>query len=216
MEKLSLEVEQAMAEHATQPAPRRDTREEWTPPPQGRWTYEDYARLPDVEGYRYEVIEGNIYMSPAPRITHQRAVGRLYAAMFNHVEKHDLGEVLVAPVDVLMEDLATPVQPDILFFSNERRSILTPRNIQGAPNLLVEVLSPGREGYDWRTKFDVYQRAGVPEYWIVDPDNRRIKVFVQRGEKQYVGLGVFAPTEDARSEVMRDFRVSVEWVCPAP
>lgn len=203
-------------EYVASQIPRDTSADTWTPPPQGQWTYEDYARLPDVPGYRYEVIEGHISMTPAPNIPHQRAVSRLHAAMLHHAHQHELGEVFVSPLDVLMGDIATPVQPDILFISKERREYLTRKNIQGAPDLLVEVLSPNREGYDRQTKFDAYRRAGVSEYWIVDPADRRIEIYVLRDEQVYVGLGVFTLTQEARSEVLAGFRTAVDYICPPP
>jgi Uma2 family endonuclease len=183
------------------------------PPPQGEWTFADYARLPD-NGMRYEVIQGDLHMNPAPRPRHQRIVLDLSVILHQFVGSRDLGEVYVAPIDVILPDLASPVQPDVLFVAADRLDIIKDEFVEGAPDLIVEVLSPGNPLYDRRTKFQLYARAGVREYWIVDPETRTIDVFVLRG-RAYAPLGSFGPGEQARSEVLSDLTVRVSEVCPA-
>ncbi len=109
-------------------------------------TYDEYCLLPD-DGKRYQVIEGELFVSPAPRTTHQRIIVRLMAMLQAHVEAHDLGVVYVAPTDVLLGP-TTVVQPDILFIRHENIGIITKLNIQGPPDLCIEVLSPGTESVD--------------------------------------------------------------------
>lgn len=177
-------------------------------PAQGEWTYEDYRRLPD-DGWRYEVIEGRLHMSPAPRPKHQRAVGRLHVAISRFLEQRELGEVYLAPIDVLLPGLASPVQPDLSFLRQDRLSAVTDQAIEGAPDLVVEVLSPSNWFTDRRDKFEVYARAGVGEYWIVDPDQRTIEVFALRGQAYGLvdkrGVG-----ESVRSQVLSGLEVSID------
>ncbi len=184
----------------------------WSPPVQGQWTYADYKRLPD-DGWRYEVIRGELKMSPAPKPRHQLVSLNLALAMVNFVKQGKLGQVLTAPVDVRLGELADPVQPDILFIRQERLSIIQEGWIEGAPDLIVEILSPGNWLDDRRIKYRVYAQAGVTEYWIVDPDRREIEVFVlRRGD--YMLLGRFSSGETAFSEVLAGFKVEVDQVCP--
>lgn len=183
------------------------------PPPRDRWTYEDYKRLPD-DGWRYEVIEGELRMSPAPRPKHQEAVTNLGFGLVGFVKTRKLGRVFLSPVDVRLPGLAEPVQPDILFIRQDRLGIVKEKWIEGAPDLIVEILSPSNWIDDRRTKFRVYALAGVREYWIVDPDKRQIEVFALRGS-DYEILGRFGPGEQAASEVLAGFQIGVDEVCPA-
>lgn len=186
--------------------------EELWPPHQGQWTYEDYKRLPD-DAWRYEVIEGALFMSPAPRPKHQEVGFNLKLALGGFVKAKGLGKVLDAPIDVRLGELADPVQPDILFIRHDRLDIIKDGWIEGAPDLIVEILSPGNWLDDRRTKYRVYATAGVSEYWIVDPDRRQIEVFVLRREV-YELIGRFGPGEQARSEVLSGFQIGVDAVCP--
>jgi Uma2 family endonuclease len=182
-------------------------------PPQGQWTYEDYTRLPD-DGWRYEIIEGELYMAPAPRPEHQEAGLNLTVPMVQFVRAHDLGKVYNAPIDVILPGLATPVQPDILFIAKDRLHIVKDTRIEGAPDLIVEILSPSNWLNDKQTKFRVYALAGVREYWIVDTDARTIELFVLRGQV-YTQVGRYKPGDRVRSEVLPGFEIAVEEVCPA-
>jgi Uma2 family endonuclease len=181
------------------------------PPLQGAWRYEDYIRLPD-NGMRYEVIEGDLYMSPAPRSIHQRVMARLYGYLWEYLKHRPVGEAFFAPIDVILPDLATPVQPDLLFIANERLDIIKDKFVDGAPDLIIEVLSPGNPALDRRTKFRVYAQAGVREYWIIDPDGCTVEINVLRGQA-YAPLGNFSPGEQTRSEVLADFSVAVSEIC---
>jgi Uma2 family endonuclease len=189
------------------------TSEQYWPPPQGKWTYDDYARLPD-HGVRYEVIEGELVMTPAPRPKHQKVSLNLTFVLEQFVRSRQLGEVYVAPIDVNLPGLASPVQPDLLFITTDRLDIIKEKFIEGAPDLIIEVLSAGSEMDDRRTKFELYARAGVREYWLVDPDGRTIEIFVLRGQA-YAPLGNFDSDGQTRSEVLPDFTVTVGEICPA-
>lgn len=184
------------------------------PPPQGQWTFADYAGLPD-NGFRYEVIHGGLYMSPASRPRHQRAVTRLAHALGTHLERHPIGEVYVAPIDVILPDLAEPVQPDVIFVAAERQAIVSDSRVEAAPDLVVEVLSKATARRDRTLKFALYAQAGVREYWIVDaePATRSIEVYVLRGDA-YALAGAFGPGETVGSEVLPGCGVAVDRVCP--
>jgi len=131
-------------------------------------TYEDYCALPE-DGKRYQIIEGDVYVTPAPSTTHQRVSQNLESLLRDHVRRQRLGVLYHAPVDVLLAP-DTVVQPDIVFVSRERRSLVTERGIEGPPDLVIEVLSPRTRRLDRTSKMRVYARFGVQEYWLVDPD----------------------------------------------
>jgi Uma2 family endonuclease len=140
-------------------------------------SYADYALIPD-DGRRHEVLDGEHVMSPAPRTRHQRLVGDLFYALRRHVRRNGLGEVFVAPFDVLLSahDI---VQPDLLFVADHRLGIVDEDNCKGAPDLVVEVLSPATRRRDLVDKRLLYDRAGVAEYWAVDPEAETVQVFRQ-------------------------------------
>ena len=138
-------------------------------------TYRDYAALPD-DGRRYEIHEGELSVTPAPGTRHQKISIRLAATLHHHVSARGLGEVFAAPYDVILSD-PTIVQPDIVFVANDRLGRISERGIEGAPTLVVEVLSPSTREADRDTKLRLYARHGVPWYWIVDPDARVVEVY---------------------------------------
>jgi len=182
-------------------------------PPQGRWTYEDYCRLPE-DGWIYEVIEGELLISRAPQTKHQLCKGNIFAALWNYNRQHYLGIVLSAPSDVLLPGLASPIQPDVMFVLKENLHIVKDENIQGVPDLVVEVLSPWNWVADRRRKFQVYAKAGVREYWIVDPEARTIELYwLEQGA--YTLVGKYGVGEAVRSKVLAGFEVEVEDVCPS-
>ena len=139
-------------------------------------TYRDYLLLP--EDSRYELIEGDLYMVPSPNEPHQRISRRLEYELVTYVEDHDLGEIYYAPFDVVLS-IHNVVQPDIVFVSKGRRGIITEKNIQGAPDLAIEILSPGTSDRDLQIKRTLYGKYGVREYWIVDPVAGSIEVCIQ-------------------------------------
>ena len=149
------------------------------------------------EGTLCEVIDNVLYMSPAPKYTHQRLVGLLFRFIGNYVDDKNLGEVIIYPSDVYLEHLLSAVQPDILFISNENMGILKEDGyVHGAPDLIVEVLS-GDIKRDKVKKKSLYERAGVKEYFIANPKTRKIKCFVLidgRYTLAYVDEGIFKST----------------------
>lgn len=176
-------------------------------PEQGRWTYKDYAALPD-DGRRYEIVDGVLFMAPSPTEGHQTAVGRLFYYLLTYIEFVGLGRVYMAPFDVELAPYVV-VQPDVLVVLNTNQEIITPSRIIGAPNLVVEVASPGTVAYDHRSKQDAYARAGVLEYWIADPIARTIDVLVLEAGT-YESLGVFEGQAVLPSRVVPEFPVRVE------
>lgn len=140
-------------------------------------TYADLASFPD-DNVRREIIDGELIVSPSPRTRHQRVSGRLHLALGGHVAEQGGGEVFYGH-DVILSD-HNVVEPDLTFVADERRAIVTDLNIQGAPALLIEVLSDARR--DRIIKRDLYARFGVPEYWVVDPDVDRVEVYRLAGD----------------------------------
>jgi Uma2 family endonuclease len=138
-------------------------------------TYEDYAALPD-DGRRYEIHEGELSVTPAPGTRHQRISGSLYMLLRGHVETTASGEVLYAPVDVILSS-TTVVQPDLIYVDATRAAAVSARGIEGPPSLVVEVISPSTPRIDRTTKFQLYARYQIPFYWIVDPDARAIDAY---------------------------------------
>lgn len=176
-------------------------------PEQGKWTYDDWARLPD-DRTRYEVIDGELYMTPPPSILHQSASVRLLTKMSNFVESRGLGIVFSAPLGVRLPNQPVPVQPDIVFVSSARKAIIGKEYVEGVPDLVVEILSPSNWMYDRHEKFDLYQSAGVPEYWIVDYRAKTVEIVVlEQGE--FTLIGKWGAGETASSRVLSGFQVAV-------
>jgi Uma2 family endonuclease len=151
-------------------------------PRQGNWTYDHYATLPE-DGKRYEIMDGVLLMAPSPTGSHQMVAGRFFYYLLNHVDFAGLGRVYQAPFDV---ELA----PDVLVLLNAGLEKYTEKRIIGAPDLLVEVGSPGTAAYDRLSKSDAYAQAGVSEYWIANPERRTVEVLVLEKDN-YRSLGIF-------------------------
>jgi len=156
-----------------------------TPARRRRWTYAEYCKIP-ADRYRHELIDGRHYVNPAPSPYHQQVAGRLFYQLMDRIEIPGVGLVFVAPIDVHL-GRGSLVQPDIVVLRTRNLSIVGDKKLTGVPDLLVEVLSPSNRSYDRRTKRDRYERSGVREYWIVDPEARCIEQLVLRGR-------VFAPS----------------------
>src|SRR6266545_4047168 len=146
-------------------------------------TYEDLRKMPD-DGKRYELIDGEVYMTASPNTKHQVVVGNIHMALRRFAQKAGVGKVFLAPFDVVFGE-RTAVQPDLLFIRKERLSILTDLNVQGAPDLVIEVLSPSTAAFDRETKLQVYARAGVPELWYVDPKEEIVEVLNLSADRRY-------------------------------
>jgi Uma2 family endonuclease len=176
-------------------------------PEQGNWTYEDYAAMPD-DGKRYQIVDGVLFMSPSPNIGHQETVGEIFAYLRDHVKQAKLGKVYIAPLDVELSP-KTVVQPDVLVILIAHLERISNKRVIGAPDLVVEVASPGTTGFDRRQKQDAYAHAGVPEYWIVDPTSHTVELLVLE-DVTYRSLGIFEGQQTLPSTVIPDFSVPVE------
>lgn len=124
------------------------------------------------EGTLAEVIENQFHMSPAPNPFHQRLSVRLSSVIFSHVDQLQLGEVFHAPTDLFLDEHSNAVQPDIFFFSKKSNVVVNMEGVHGTPDLIIEILSPGNKSYDLNTKKDLYEKFGVREYWVIDPDSK--------------------------------------------
>lgn len=142
----------------------------------GRMTIEELDRLPE-DGNRYELIDGELYVSAAPRNKHQLVSSAFLELMLPFVRKDDLGRVYHAPFDVYLEPgKQTRVEPDIVFIARERLHLIEERGLYGAPDLVIEILSDSTSHVDLFDKRDLYHRSGIQEYWAADPDERHILV----------------------------------------
>ena len=169
-----------------------------------RLNYEDFCLLPN-NGKRYEIVEGDLFVTPAPRRLHQRIVTRLTRFLSGFVEDHHLGEVYVSPFDVVFSPFDV-VEPDLVYFSNARESVLTEMNAQGPPDLVVEVLSETTEKTDRTIKLKLYGKFGVQEYWMIDPYGPTAEIY-RRGDE---GLGLVAKlsaTDALTSSMLPGFNV---------
>lgn len=147
-------------------------------PPQAhktKLTYEDFALFPE-DGKRHELIDGEHFVTPSPATRHQRISRNLMHFLDTHLRRTNAGEVLAAPMDVVLSNVDI-VEPDILVILAARASIITAKNIQGAPDLVVEIISESTRKTDILIKRRLYERHGVPEYWIVDPELEAVDVY---------------------------------------
>jgi Uma2 family endonuclease len=141
-----------------------------------RWTYAEYTRLPTSGSTRYEVIDGELAVTPSPTSGHQQVVINLASLLHNFVREHALGGILPGPIDVLFGE-GDYLQPDLVFVRTDRVHLVSERGIEGAPDLVVEILSPSTAQRDRGIKLDRYRHFGVAEYWIVDIDARSLEVW---------------------------------------
>ncbi|MCW3489750.1 Uma2 family endonuclease [Dethiobacter alkaliphilus] len=155
-----------------------------------QYTYQDYLELDELPGYRHEILEGALIREPSPNVVHQRIVGRLHLFLYNYFLQEDPnGEVLLSPLDVTFSDI-TVVQPDLFYVSSEQEIIKETR-IDGAPKLVVEVLSPSNGRKDRLQKLQIYQKAGVEHFWIINPQEKTVECFTLRdGLYTVVALGM--------------------------
>lgn len=157
--------------------------------PKVKFTYEDYLLFPD-DGKRHELVDGEHAVTPAPSTKHQRVSINLATVLKNYLKQNRVGFVYPAPCDVVLSDLDV-VQPDLLFVSTARLAIVTEKSIQGAPDLIIEILSETTRKTDEIVKRKLYEHHGVREYWIVDPELETVKVY-RMTEQGYVRAAEFA------------------------
>ena len=175
------------------------------PNPIVKFTYEDYLNAP--EDKRYELLDGELIMTPSPGERHQSVSILLGSKLFQFVAENRLGKVYSAPFDVVLSDLDV-VQPDLIFVSNERGHIITPANIQGAPDLVVEILSPSTAERDKTFKRALYARHGVNEYWIVEAGEKSITVLLF-GERDFEVVGIYGERATLTSPTLQGFRLHI-------
>jgi Uma2 family endonuclease len=145
-------------------------------------TYDDFVLFPE-DGKRHELIDGEHYVTPSPIIKHQRVSFNLTMLIGGWLETHPVGRLLYAPCDVVLSEFDV-VEPDLLYMSTARAlDVLTPQHVRGAPELVIEISSPGTRGRDETIKRTLYERAGVLEYWIVDPEIDVTRIYRRTGER---------------------------------
>lgn len=168
-------------------------------------TYADYLEMSDDE--RYELLNGDLFLSPSPSELHQYLLSVLHLRIGAFARDRNLGKVYFSPFDVVLSDTDV-VQPDLLFISSDRIEIITANNVQGAPDLVVEILSPGTADRDRTLKLDLYAKHGVKEYWIVDPDARTIMVLLQ-GENRFEVSGIYGDEQSLTSPTLDGFTIAL-------
>ena len=173
---------------------------------QPRLTYPEFRLMPD-DGKRYELIDGEVFVNPSPSEKHQRVSARLHLSIGSHVEKNKLGRVYYAPFDVVFSE-KTALQPDLLFVCSARLGIIGPEYVVGAPDLVVEILSPHRPFYDRVTKFEQYASYGVAEYWVIDPVAESVEIYVLAG-RSYELKGTFAGEETLKTPLLPGWELPV-------
>lgn len=171
-----------------------------------RKTRADYAALP--EGAPYQLVDGELITTPAPTPYHQEVVLTLATRLRSFVETQEAGVVYVAPLDVYLAKTEA-YQPDLLFISNDRRGIISDDGIEGAPDLVAEVLSPSTAYHDLTKKKRVYEEAGVREYWVVDPEDRTVTVY-ENAEHGFTPISKAHETGSAQSQLLSGFHLTLD------
>ncbi len=176
--------------------------------PTKRWTYTDYLTLPDDK--RYEIINGELIAMSAPSTDHQNASLNVLLRLAQLVRMNKSGQVFHAPIDVILSDENT-IQPDIVFIAEANRSIIAPHGIVGAPDLIVEIISPSSIQRDRNTKMALYQKFGVKEYWIIDPAWQAIEVYALTDGAYELFASQVGPGKPAvPSKLLEGFSIKVE------
>ncbi len=172
------------------------------------WTYRDYLGLNDDK--RYEVINGRLYEMPAPHFEHQKVSGLIEFLLRGFVYKNKLGEIVDAPFDIILSETVV-VQPDIVFISNDNLKNIKSGKLFGPPDLIVEVVSPSSYRRDRYEKFEIYEKAGIKEYWLVYPGEKAIEVWVLK-EGKYELYGIASGKGKVKSKVLKGFEVDLKEV----
>jgi Uma2 family endonuclease len=174
-----------------------------------RFTYEDYKALDVDDTYLYELINGELVKKAAPSPAHQRILKKLFLAMNKHVETAKSGELLFAPIDVFLDETNVP-QPDLVFVSTAKNSLITDDGIMGIPDLVVEIISPSSFRRDRFDKFRLYKTYGIPEFWLIDPANRSVEVYTfSQAHHDYDLRDAFAETGLITSVALPEFKIEI-------
>jgi Uma2 family endonuclease len=176
-----------------------------------RLSYEEFQELPRDGSKRFELIEGEVFMTPSPNTRHQTAAANLHLALGNFVRARHLGRVFFAPYDVVFSEW-TALEPDLLFIREERFSIITDANVRGAPDLVIEILSPSRRSYDRETKLRIYEAGGVSELWYVDPEERTVEILNRGPEDRYELTARLSGNDAISSQVLRELMLTLDEV----
>ena len=168
---------------------------------------DDIWDTPD-DGKRYEVLDGALYVTPPPGWGHQYSGDTLFGHLWSHIRAHDLGRIVTAPVGVVLDD-ENGVEPDIVFVSKERLGIITEKGVIGAPDLIVEVLSPGTQSRDRGVKMRRYAAAGVPHYWLLGYRRRRLEAY-RLGSGGYALTGAYGPGDIFRPELFPGLEIPMD------
>ena len=179
-----------------------------TPNPLIKFTYDDYLNTP--EDKRYELLDGDLIALPSPEEFHQRVSILLGAKLVQSAVENRMGRVYHAPFDVVLSNTDV-VQPDLIFVSDERADIITPANIQGAPDLVVEILSPSTAARDKTFKRSLYARHCITEYWMVDLTEKTITI-LRLGERGFEVVDTYGEGEILTSPILQGFTLSLDEV----
>jgi Uma2 family endonuclease len=174
--------------------------------PKKQATYSDYLQTP--EGGKFQLIAGEILEMTSPSLYHQEILLNIISEFRHFLNKNKIGKVFVAPLDVYFSDTEV-YQPDILLLLNESFSKMKENKIEGAPDLVVEVLSPSTAYYDLKHKKSIYEKQGVREYWIVDPMEKSVEIFENISGK-FNSLGEFSKSDSIKSKLISGLEVGLE------
>jgi Uma2 family endonuclease len=170
-----------------------------------KYTYEDYLKTPDDK--RYELIEGELLMTPSPIPQHQRISRDLEFELLRFVKANNLGEVFYAPCDVYLSD-ENVVQPDILLISKERLDIIGEKNIKGAPDLVIEIISESSAYRDMVQKKKLYAKFGIKEYWIVIPEEGSVEIYVLK-DSSYQPYRTYSREDVLESPFLKGLKIEL-------
>jgi len=170
-------------------------------------TIKDYKLLP--EGAPYQLIEGELVMVPAPNTFHQAISLNIIKKLSPYVDKKMAGILLYSPVDIYLNE-ENVYQPDIIFISRERKDIVKDDGIHGAPDMVIEILSPSTAYYDMKKKFKIYEKFGVKEYWIVDPEMKNVELFSLSEQGKYVMNADVTGEGTVKSGILNEFEITLE------
>lgn len=171
-----------------------------------KYTYEDYVKTSDDK--RYELIDGELLMTPSPVPGHQRILRKIGFILEKFVTENNLGELFYAPCDVYFDN-ENVVQPDILFISKDRLNIIGEKNIQGAPDLIIEIISESSAYRDMVLKKKLYARHGVKEYWIVIPEGKEIEVYILK-DNTYQHYMTYSDEDTLDSPVLKGLKIGLK------
>lgn len=174
--------------------------------PATKLTYQDYLLLPD-DGKRYEILEGELYMTPSPMTRHQLIAFRLSHVIGTYLEAHPIGTGLAAPCDVILSETDV-VQPDLFIVLHGSVARITEKNVQGPPDLVVEILSPGTSARDRELKRKRYEHFKVREYWLVDPDGNSVEILALQADR-FVRLNLVTPPASCTSPLFPELEINL-------